>query len=318
MNMARYMLFDFNHMAYRYYFGAKHLSSTVNVCGVPTVVDTTIPNYTMKEIYRASGKGSNYVAVCLEGGSPFRKQHFQGASNGGMGYKEGRGRLDDTMRQSMELTRDLMLNAKVSQYCCQGYEADDMIYSLVRRIKQADSVTPIDVITNDADLLPLVDEQVSVYMRGSKQFAQEGCPELHLYYQVTPETWNYYLRGTSAFKNYYIPYNSMLLFKLIRGDQADKIAPSVKGFGGKKYSDLMEQMIIDGVEFDKIFRYGLDFDATMGFVLSEYFSDEEVARMKWIYEGLNLREYTGSIAPIKQLGIEKINKAFGVVGITVQ
>ena len=43
----------------------------------------------------------------------------------------------------------------------QDYEADDLIGALVRRLKVSEPNTPIDVICNDSDLLPLVDEQVS-------------------------------------------------------------------------------------------------------------------------------------------------------------
>lgn len=315
--MVRYVLIDFNHMAHRFYNAAQHLSTTVNIDGQPTVVDTTIANYAIKTIYNYGEKGTHYVAVCHEGGSPFRKEHFHGSANGNQSYKEGRGRLDGGMRQSMDLATKLMSASRVSQYCCQGYEADDMLYTLVKRIKLSNTTTPIDIITNDADLLPLVDNQVSVYMRGTRQFAFNGCPERRLYYQVTPDSWEAYLRGTSAYRDYHIPYNSMLLFKLIKGDKADKIEGAVKGYGGKKYSDLMYQMKADGVDFANTFRYGNDFDTTMGEVLKGYFSSAVVARMKWIYEGLNLREYQGGIAPIKQMAIEKIAPVFAQVGIHI-
>lgn len=314
---TRYVLVDFNHMAHRYYNAAQHLSSVVNINGTPTEIDTTIANYTSKAIYRYGNKGEYFVAVCHEGGCPFRKEHFNPSENGGEGYKDGRAKLSNGMKDSMNIAIKLMQQGGVSQYCCQGYEADDMIYTLVNRIKQRDEKTPIDIITNDADLLPLVDNQVSVYIRGTREFAMQGCPSRKLYYQVTPVTWEHYLSGTSAYKNYYIPYNSMLLFKLIRGDKADNIAPATKGYGGKKYSDLMYKMESDGVDFPNIFRYGNNFDETMRPVLSKYFTTEEVDKMAWIYEGLNLRNFDGGIAPIKQMAIEKMQPVYLTAGINI-
>ena len=46
----------------------------------------------------------------------------------------------------------------------------------------------------------------------------------------------------------------------------------------------------DGVDFPNIFRYGNDFDEVMKPVLSKYFNEEEVDKMKFIYEGIGLRK----------------------------
>ena len=123
---------------------------------------------------------------------------------------------------------------------------------MVQRIKEEDTKTPIDIITNDSDLLPLVDEQVSVYIRGTRQFSEEGCPEHRLYFQVTPRTWDEYLSYASAYRGFKIPYNSMLLFKLIRGDKSDNIPVGVEGYGGVKFAKLVEEM--EDAVFFKIFQ----------------------------------------------------------------
>ena len=49
----RIVIVDFLHLAYNYAFGgAKALSSTLEINGVPQVVDTTIPAYTIKTLHR--------------------------------------------------------------------------------------------------------------------------------------------------------------------------------------------------------------------------------------------------------------------------
>ena len=315
---ARYVLIDFNHLAHRCMM-IDPLTTTVALNGVPTVVDTTIPTTTIKNVYNYGGRGANYTAVCLEGGNNARKKYFAENSPTGeaTAYKDGR-KKNSRLLSGLNLAVELMHEGNVSLYRQEGFEADDCIYSLVQKIKSIDTTTPIDIITNDADMLPLVDYQVSVYMRGSRQFAKEGCPEHRLYYQVTPDTWEDYLSYTSAYKNFTIPYNSMLLFKLIRGDKSDNIPPSVKGFGGVKYSNLMHQMTYDGVDFDDVFRYGVDFDEVLLPVLKEYFPDEKVLNhMRFIYNGINLR-YTNLVPPkqiqagLLQSSLLKLNINLGV------
>lgn len=272
MKLSRYVIIDYMHLTHRC-IQAEPLSATVNIGGELRVVDTTIPNYTIKNVFRYSGQGRFFTAVCLEGGNSERKKYFAGQQGTASkdGYKGTRDNNKGSFYEGVNLAVNLMHNGQVSLYRMEGLEADDCIASLVQKIKLVDQITPIDIITNDSDLLPLVDDQVSVYMRGNRQHAEPNCPEHRLYYQVTPETWEEYLSYTSAYRNYLIPYNSMLLFKLIRGDKADNITGAVKGFGGVKYSNLMQQMINDGVDFPNIFRYGVDFDKVMRPVLENYF-----------------------------------------------
>jgi hypothetical protein len=288
----RYVLIDYMHLAHRC-IQAEPLSATVNIGGELRVVDTTIPNYTIKNIYNYSSRGSFYTGVFFEGGASERKAYFAkqqgaiGATEGKEGYKGNRNNNKGSFFEGIALTLNLLHNGEVSLYRQEGYEADDLIASMVQKIKSVDKLTPIDIITNDSDLLPFVDEQVSVYMRGTREYAEPGQPARRLYYQVTPETWTEYLSYTSAFRNYIIPYNSMLLFKMIRGDKADNVAGACKGYGGVKYTSLMNRMESDGVDFASIFRYGLDFDEVMRPVLANYFSEAEMDYMKFIYIGIS-------------------------------
>ncbi len=316
----RYVLVDFTHLAYKT-FVAEPLSAMVNINGELQKVDTTVPNYTIKGIFNYSGRGMFHTAVFFEGGSQYRKDYFaeKGAIAEG-GYKGGRNKESGAFYTGINLTGTLLQQGKVSVYKAMGYEADDLIYNMIQRIKEEDTTTPIDVITNDADLLPLVDDQVSVFIRGTRQFAEQGCPERRLYYQVTPTSWDDYLSYSSAYKSYKIPYNSMLLFKMIRGDKSDNIAPACKGYGGKKYTTLMEKMIEDGVDFPNIFRYGNDFDEVMRPVLSKYFTEEEVENMKFIYGGICLRKLPNDkrLSMPKQIDKGFLQQALEVVKINLR
>lgn len=307
MSQFRYVLVDFMPIAHRAR-AANPLSATVMIDGQTTIVDTTIPNMTIKTIFGYGGKGRFATAVCLEGGGAARrKEYFSKLPWQDIEYKGGRKNPGGSFYEGCNLATNLMFEGGVSLYRQDGLEADDCIANLVMKIKQIDKITPIDIVTNDADLLPLVDDQVSVYMRGNRQFAQEGCPELRLHYQVTPETWDDYLSYTSAYKKYTIPYNSMLLFKMMRGDNSDGYKGAVKGYGGVTYSNLMEQMIADEVDFPTIFRYENNFDTTIKPVLENYFNEEEVQHMRDIFYGI--RPFGANLQVPQQIEGGKLQKA---------
>lgn len=313
-NGMRYILVDFNHMAYKFFYGAKPLSSVVNINGVDTIIDTTVAYGTIRALNSYGQRGKHFIGICYEGGSKFRKEYFSGATS--EGYKGTRKSMDNKMKSAIDISIDLLAKCGAAQYRCLGYEADDMIYSIVKRIKEVDNITPIDIITGDADMLPLVDEQVSVYMKGTRTFSFPDSPEYRGYTQVTPDSWEQYLKNTSAYKDYLIPYNSMLLFKLMKGDKADNIPATTKGYGGKGYTALMQKMLQDGIVFSDAFRYGNDFDESMKPILSVYFDNDTIERMKWVYGGMNLRNFEGNIAPLKQLPIDKVYTIYSKIGIT--
>lgn len=302
--MARYVLIDYMHLAHRC-FSAEPLSTTVKIDGDMRVVDTTIPNYTIKNIFRYSGQGRFYTGVFFEGGSSERKKYFAESSE--EGYKGNREKRRGSFYKGADLSMQLLYNGKVSIYRYTGLEADDCIYSVVKKIQAVDKVTPIDIITNDSDLLPLVDDQVSVFMRGTRQYAEDGAPERRLYYQVTPNSWQDFVEYASAYKGFYIPYNSMLLFKLIRGDKSDNVPPAIRGYGRKKFTALMLRMEDDGVDFQNTFRYGVDFDEVIAPVLSNYFKPDEIERMKFIYNGIGLK-YVNLVVP-KQIELGTLQAA---------
>jgi DNA polymerase-1 len=281
-----------------------------------TRVDTTIPNLTIKSIYKYGGRGQYYTGVCFEGGQPLRKQYFAQATGEGEGYKGTRQRQTNRFYKGVDTSIEYLYQGKVSLYRKQGLEADDLLYSLVKAIKAVDTKTPIDIITNDSDILPLVDEQVSVYMRGTRTHAEPYCPEHKLYYQVTPKTWDDYLSYTSAYSKYKIPYNSMLLYKLIKGDKSDNIEGATKGYGGVKYTNLMNQMIKDGVDFATTFRYGKDFDMDLHPILARYFDADTLEKMKFIYNGVNLIQTDIHLPTQIELGL--LNRALVPLKITVK
>lgn len=287
INGVRYILVDFNHICIKY-MAMDELSVPVKTPnGVETVV-TTIPNYAIKNIFNLSGRGQHLIGVCLEGqyGSAKRRDFFRNIP-GNEEYKSGRKPFKGHFYRQVDFTVNLLHQSGVSLYKDPESEADDCIYSLVKRLKEEGVKNRIDIITNDADLLPLVDEQVSVYMKSTIQYNEPDSPVVRGYYQVTPESWETFFENRSEFKEFIIPYNSVVLYKLIRGDNSDKVKGALQRFGKVKYNDLMLKMIKDGVDFENIFRYGNDFVTVIQPVLLKYFSQDIVDHMHVLYLGFS-------------------------------
>lgn len=323
----RFVLIDYLHLAYKCY-GAQPLSCIVNIDGVDQVVDTTIPNFTCKDVWRFSGAGKHPTGVFLEGGAFIRKAYFSAvndykaeklgiASNKDSdGYKAGRKGLASSQKTGVQLAQDRLVRGNISCYQVDGYEADDLIYIAVQQLKQAYPDAYIDIITGDMDMLPLVDDKVSVYMRGTRTYAEPMCctcasaqkytacdkypetckykREFKGYYQVTPKTWDDFIYYRSAFKGCPIPYNAILLYKMLKGDVSDNIPMAEKGYGAKKLNALFDQMKSDGVDFAKVFRYDTPWETIEG-VLKNYFSPDTIQYMYLNFQGLRPRNNMGEL-----------------------
>ena len=260
----RVVIVDFNHMVHTYFHSQHRLSVTVNQGGLIVNKDTTIQNGCLKSIHRWSNGGVNPTAVCFDRPVPARKHYwstkFSDMREGsGKEYKGGREKMPDAMFQGSSDCEQVLRQAGVSCYAVPNYEADDLIFACVKRAKEKYPGLPIDVITNDADLLPLVDDTVSVFIRSKKGTWAENkdIEKLH-YIQVTPRNYQSVVEDMSAYKGFYVPYNTLLLHKLLRGDASDQFKrPDIsKMFPPKKYNAFIQALEDDKINLPEIFRYG--------------------------------------------------------------
>lgn len=259
-DIRRVIIVDISHLFYKYAWGgAKSLSTVVMVNNVPEVVDTTLPTYCIKQIHKWANGGINPTVVCFDGRgcTVSRKGYFMKNSpkDNKTEYKSDRKVQNDAFYKGCESTLSLMYQGGVMCLKGDGYEADDLIKAAVDRAKIDYPNLPIDIITGDADLVPLVDDQVSVFLRSVKLTWAE-TPELEKphYVQLTPKNYQEYMQGLTNYKNLLVPYNTVLLTKLLRGDKSDSI-PVCNGITPKKYNALIEKMIEDGVDVSHICYY---------------------------------------------------------------
>jgi len=106
----------------------------------------------------------------------------------------------------------------------QGFEADDVIGTIVQKTKKGPLATSLKkiIITGDLDALQLVDRQTSVYA------SQKGIKEMIIYDQKAIE------------KRYGLKPKQIVDFKALKGDPSDNI-PGVSGIGQKTAIDLIKQ-----------------------------------------------------------------------------
>lgn len=258
----RVIIVDFNHLVHTYMNSGHRLSKTVVINGQPQLIDTTVQNGTIKAIHRWSNGGSYPTAVCFDSPVPSRKAYFAKVFDMGVdtekAYKGRRTSMSGEMFEAIEMVKDLLISAGVSCFKGNNYEADDLIFACIEKAKEVYPNYPIDVITNDADLLPLVDEQVSVFLRSKKMtWAERKDLEKPHYIQVTPRNYREVVEDLSSYRKFSVPYNSLLLHKLLRGDSSDNIPGNVKKlFPPTKYNALIERLTENGVDLSSLFKYG--------------------------------------------------------------
>ena len=260
---TRVVIVDWNHQLHSLFHSPHRLSARVVVDDEIIEKDTTIHNGAIKNLYRWSGKGSFPTAVCLDRPVAARKAYFQEKFpemkiGSGKEYKGNREKMPEAMFDASQDCENILKMAGVSVYAYPNYEADDLIFACIKRAKEKYPGCPIDVITNDADLLPLVDDTVSVFLRSKKgTYAETKALEKNHYIQVTPKNFEQVVSGLSAYKGFYIPYNTILLHKLLRGDTSDqfKCKDIARMFPASKYNALVVEMLGAGVDLESIFRY---------------------------------------------------------------
>lgn len=325
----RVLIVDISGLFYKYAFGgASRLSATLTVDGVPQVVDTTLTAYSIKTLHRWAKNGYYPLVVCFDsaGANNSRKAYFaryaQETGGQAVGYKESRSFGDDTFYKGVNLTANLLRQGGVCVLQGERFEADDLIKAAVDKAKQEYPGLPIDIVTGDQDLIPLVDDQVSVFISSRRTtFAESKEIEKVNYFQLRPYNLQAYVESLSEFKNLSIPYNAVLLKKLLRGKKADDV-PGYPKFTPTKFNKLIAEMQEDGHDFSDLFRYGTpikevvyrgteevippelvasvpDEQKMLKFrdpveltkmcnVLSDYLDEDIIRHIRFVYNGVNL------------------------------
>lgn len=286
----RTVIVDFNHLAHKYTMGmpVQLITPVTMPDGTVKNVVTNIQNGTGKAFNRWARGGKDRLAVCFDRPTPLKKRYIKQLFGDTMksGYKGGRGGgLQSEVFESIEMTQNLLRMSGVSCYASPEYEADDLIMACVKAAKEAYPGDPIDIITNDMDLVPLVDEDVSVFLQSkSGTYAQYKWLEKLKYEQITPENYAAVMSKKSAMKGLEPDYNTALLIKMLRGDSSDDIpASGSRYFTPTKVRQIQDQFREARLDMANTFRFDGDLDRMSTLLSSVVLSGEAADAYQRVY-----------------------------------
>ncbi|MBI2051204.1 hypothetical protein HYT33_00375 [Candidatus Roizmanbacteria bacterium] len=206
--MDTLLLIDGNALLYRAFFA---LPSFKTKDGTPT--NAIYGFFTM--LYRAlSNFHPQYIAVCFDTPKPtFRQKLYEE-------YQIQRPKIADELKIQFPLLKDLLKKGGVFQIEKEGYEADDVIGTIARRVRKSKIKTL--VLTGDRDIMQVVDKTVYVVT------PQIGVTQTKIYDEG------------GVVEKFGVHPEQIADFKALVGDPSDNY-PGVKGIGPKTAVRLLKR-----------------------------------------------------------------------------
>jgi DNA polymerase I len=151
----RVFIVDGNSYLYRAFFATPHLS---NAKGVPTNATYSFMNMLKK---LSNEEAPDYLVVVFDSKAPSFREEISKA------YKAQRPPMPDNLSVQTPYVKSLLKAMGLPVLEKDGYEADDIIATLVDRLKDQD--TDLVIVTSDKDMMQLVSDKVIILdtMKGS-------------------------------------------------------------------------------------------------------------------------------------------------------
>jgi DNA polymerase I len=207
--MERLLLLDGNGLIYRGFFALIDQPLTTSKGELVTAVFgfTNI-------VLRAIGDVKpDHIAVAFDLGKPtFRHERYAE-------YKATRTKMPDDMREQIPKVREVVKALGIPVYEREGFEADDVIATLVGQAEAAD--LEVTILTGDLDMLQLVSDRTRLMVSLRGGIANTVAYDL----AKIDDRWG--LRP-----------DQMLDYKALKGDPTDNI-PGIPGVGEKTASKLI-------------------------------------------------------------------------------
>jgi DNA polymerase-1 len=208
--MERLLLLDGNGLIYRGYFALIDQPLTTSKGELVTAV-FGFTNIVLRAIQDAR---PDRLAVAFDLGKPtFRHERYAE-------YKATRTRMPDDMRIQIPKVREVVAALGIPVYELEGFEADDVIATLVGQAEAADF--DVTILTGDLDMLQLVGERTHLMV------SLRGGVSNTVTYDVAKIDERWGLRP-----------DQMLDYKALKGDSSDNI-PGIPGVGEKTAAKLVQ------------------------------------------------------------------------------
>ena len=204
-------LIDGNSLAYRAFFALPESIATST--GVPT---NAIFGFASMLVKILTDYGPKATVVVWDAGDTGRKEVYAD-------YKAQRTTRPDLLKEQWPHLEPLVDAFGYRNLRVQGYEADDVIASIVEKARSADPPIPVMVVTGDRDAYQLVDDGVVKIMTTSR-----GITDTRVYDRQ------------GVIDRYGIPPELIPDFIGLKGDTSDNI-PGVPGIGDKTAAELLQR-----------------------------------------------------------------------------
>jgi DNA polymerase-1 len=155
------------------------------------------------------------IAVCFDLGRPaYRHDVYDG-------YKANRRTTPDDFSSQMPLVREVLAALRIPVVEVAGYEADDLIATLVREARE--ERLPVLVVTGDRDALQIIDDAADVRV----MMTRRGITDTAIYDEAAVQ------------ERYGVPPERYIDVASLRGDPSDNL-PGVPGVGDKTATKLVQ------------------------------------------------------------------------------
>lgn len=156
----------------------------------------------------------SHLAVAFDMKAPtFRHKEYDA-------YKAGRKKMPPELAMQIPLLKDVLAAMRIKQIEIEGFEADDIIGTIVKKA-EAEGIEPY-IVTGDKDELQLASEVTKVII------TRKGVSEFEIYDEK------------AMLEKYGFTPEQFIDFKGLMGDQSDNI-PGIPGVGEKTASKLIKQ-----------------------------------------------------------------------------
>ena len=157
---------------------------------------------------------AEFVAVTFDIGRSIRETWFAD-------YKAGRQEIDPDVQRQVERLQEVLKALTIPMYIVPGYEADDIIATLVRQAATQEDLHTI-VLSGDRDLFGVIGPRTTILYptRSMKQAERYDAARLYKRWAIKP--------------------TQVADFKALVGDSSDNI-PGVRGIGEKTAAKLLQQ-----------------------------------------------------------------------------
>ena len=242
--MKKVILVDGNNLLFRSYYATAYSGNLMkNSSGFATNGLYGLVNMMNKIIMEEK---PIYIAVAFDIGKTFRHEKYAD-------YKAGRSETPDELKAQFPVAKKILTAMGIKYLEMDGYEADDIIGTLSKKVLEEDFCATI--VSSDKDLLQLINDKVEVKLLKQKD----------------------YIRMNEAvfIDTYGIKPIRMIDLKALMGDPSDNIK-GVKGIGEKTALKLLQKY----ESLDNLYSH---IDEISGSTKNKLIEDKEAA-----YESLDL------------------------------